>query len=127
MGTCCGGVQGDLALADAHAVGTKVSQSQDALAICDHYNTHVLLGPGLELLEDLALVCQADVQAMGLEGQGVVLLTGLSDGGCVDEWKDLFRVLEKQGVVNLAVRVEQVPQVHVAVDGLLNRPESPQR
>ena len=45
--TSCGGVERDLALRDAHAIGTQVPQAQDALAVSHHGHADVLPRPGL--------------------------------------------------------------------------------
>lgn len=51
--------------------GLRLTQPQDALAVCGHHHLDVLLLPGLELLEGVATVTQGDVQA---------LLQGWDDG-----------------------------------------------
>ncbi len=74
-------VQRDLALADAHPVGAQVAEPQDALAVGYDGDGDVPLAPGPQLLEDAAAVVEREVEAPGGDGQLVVALAGVADGG----------------------------------------------
>ena len=71
------GVQRDLALADAHAVGPEVAEAEDAFAIRHDDDAYVALGQRPQLLQHAAAVGQADVQPVRGERQLVVPLARL--------------------------------------------------
>ena len=60
-----GGVEGELADGDAHAVDAEVAEAEDALAVGDDNGAHVVLGPVLQDLVDVALVVDGDEKALG--------------------------------------------------------------
>ena len=59
-----GGVESELAHGDAHALGPQVPQAQDPLTISHHYGPHIHLWPVLDHLIHMALVMDADEQAL---------------------------------------------------------------
>ena len=62
-----GRVEGQLADGDAHAVDAEVAEAEDALAVGDDNGAHVVLGPVLQDLVDVALVVDGDEEALGNE------------------------------------------------------------
>ena len=59
-----GGVEGELAHGDTHALGPQVAQAQDPLTVRNHDTPHVMLRPVLQHLVHVARVVDRDEQAL---------------------------------------------------------------
>lgn len=100
-----GRVQGELADGYAHALGSKVTEAEDALAVGDDDGSHVVLGPVFQHVVDVALVVDADEEATGPAEYQAELLAGQTDRRRVDQGHHLLHVLAQQLVEELLVAV----------------------
>lgn len=74
------GVQRQLSYGDTHALSTQVTQAEYPLAVRDDDRPHVLLGPVLQDLVDVALVVDAYEEASRPAIHQAELLTRLTHG-----------------------------------------------
>ena len=116
-------VEGELADGDAHAADAEVAEAQDALAVGDDDEPHVLLRPVPQHVLDAALALEAHVEALGAAHDVPELLARLAHGGGVDERHVLGRVARQQLVVEALVAVLELREEDVLVErrGLLRQ------
>ena len=116
-------VERELPDGDAHAADAEVAEAEDALAVGDDDEAHVLLGPVAQHFLDAALALEAHVQALRAAHDVPELLARLAHGGGVDERHVLGRVARQQLVVEALVAVLQFREEHVFVErrGLLRK------
>jgi len=79
------GIERQLAERYAHAPGSEIPQSQDALAVGDDDEAHVLLRPVAEDLAQPAASADGQIHAPGGPVDVGELLTGLADRRCIDQ------------------------------------------
>src|SRR5262249_46595790 len=111
-----GGVQGQLADGDAHAVDAEVAQAEDALAVGDDDEADVLLRPVAEDVLDAAFAVDGEVKSAGPAEDVAELLTGLAAGGGVDEGDEVSGVGHQRLVVKRLIVVLEGGQVNVPLD-----------
>ena len=124
MDSGAGGVESELADGDAHAAGALVAESENAFAVADDDDANVVMAAMVEDLVDAVAVWIAQEQAARLSPNGAETLAALAHGGRVDERQHLFDIAHQQGVEERLVRVLQVAQKSVLLEG---RGKSPQR
>ena len=110
-----GGVQGELAHRDAHAVGAQVAQTEDAFAVGDDDDADVGERPVAEQFRHPAAVVGGDVDAARPPEDVAELHAGLTHGGGVDDGHQFVDILEQHPVEQGLVAVLEGDQGDVAV------------
>jgi len=90
-----GGVEGEFADRNAHAVGAEVSETKDALAVSDHGGAHVRLGPVLDHFVNVISVVDGDEETARPPVDQAKFLARQTHSGCVDNWHKLLNVFGK--------------------------------
>ncbi len=111
-----GGVQGELADRDPHAVRAEIAETQDALAVGDDDDADVAMGPILEDLPDVPTILERYVQSARAAENVAVLLAALADRRGVDDRHHVVEVVHHHAVEQALLAVLQREQVDVLLD-----------
>jgi hypothetical protein len=113
------GVEAELADRDAHATDALVAEAEDALAIGDDDDVHVLLRAVAEDFAEPVPVFPGQEQTAWPPVDRAEAEAGLPDRRCVDDGQHLLQVLGDEVVEEDLVGVLQLPQVDVPVEWLV--------
>ena len=113
MDAGAGGVERQLAHGDAHAVGSLVAQPQNALAIGDDDDTHVVIMPVAQDVGHAATILQADEHSLRLLKNVAIFLARLADGRGVDDGHQLVQIVHHDAEEQGGVAIQQANQVAV--------------
>ncbi len=111
-----GGVERQLAHRDAHPLRAEVAEAEDPLAVGDHEDLDVAVGPVLEQLPHPAAVLGRDVEAAVTAEDLAPALARLAHGGRVDDRHHLGDVVDHGAVEQRLVPVEQAGEVDVLLE-----------
>ena len=103
-------VEVELADGDAHAAGALIAEAQDALAVRDDDEAHVLVGRLAQYVRDATAVVGRDPEAAAMAKHLAVHLAGPADRRRVDDREHLLEVLEDHAVVEDRVARLQIRQ-----------------
>ena len=111
-----GGVQLQLSDRNAHAVGAKVAQPEDAAGVGHADEAHALHRPVSQHLLDVPLPIDRQIHAEWAAHDVVELQAGLADRRVVHDFEEAGRVRHQRAVEQRLVRSEKVHQVDEPVD-----------
>ena len=97
------GIERELAHRNAHTRSAQIAEAQDALAVGDHNDAHILAGPVAENLDNPPLVRSRDEHAPRPAKDVSILLAGLPHRRGVDDGHHLLNMVQhhtvEQGLV----------------------------
>src|SRR3989475_2731035 len=110
------GVERQLPDRDPHAVRAEVTETEDALATCDHDAADVALRPVADDLAKTALPFDGEVEAARPAEEVAELLAGLADRRRVDDRHEPRRIGHEDAIEERFVRVLQLREIDVALE-----------
>ena len=116
MDARAGGVQGELADRDAHAVRAEIAEAEDALAVGDDDDADVAMGPILQDLPDAPVILEGNIQSPRATENVAVLLAPLAHRRGVDDGHHLVEVVHDHAIEQALLAVLQREQVDVLLD-----------
>ena len=116
MNPRAGGVQGELADRDAHAVRAEIAEAEDALAVGDDDDADVAMGPILQDLPDSPAILEGNIEPARAAENVAVLLAALAHRRGVDDGHHLVEVVHDHPVEQVLVAVLQRDQIDILLD-----------
>ena len=98
------------------AVRAQVAKAEDAPAVGDADEPHILLRPVPQHLLDLAAACDREIHAARAAVDVAELQAGLADGRVVHDRQKPRRIGHDRPIEERLVVVEQIDEVDVAIE-----------
>jgi hypothetical protein len=100
-------IESQLADGNTHAVGTEISQTQDAFSIRHDDDLHIILRPVVEYRADRTTIVRRHIEPAWAAEDMRELAAGLADRGRIDQRHNLLDMLADQPVVETLIPVLQ--------------------
>ena len=115
-----GGVERKLADWDAHAANAKVAEAEDALVVGDNDQANLCAAGGVaQQFRNSRCIFGRNPCAACATPDLAPALARLADGGRVDDWQELFDILNKEAIEEGLVAVLQRSEADVALERVL--------
>lgn len=92
-------VQRKFADRNAHSVSAEIAQAEDATAICNHDDLHIILRPVVHHGLKQAAICGRKIHASGSTELRSKFLANLAYCGSIHYWRQFFNVIDKKTMI----------------------------